>query len=283
MFRIIAIYFRLTKSLLSLAIAMSACIGYFITGNDSASYIFVIFISVYLLSSGAAALNQYIERRTDSLMSRTAGRPIPAGQISPRHSLIISIIFIIAGATLLYQLSFIAMLLGILNVIIYNFIYTPLKYRTHLALLPGGVVGAIPPLIGWFASGISFLAPSIICFSLFMFFWQIPHFIILNIKYVSEYKAAGIVTLSGAFSSLNVKLIMLVWLFSAVVTSMLFPLAGIISSIPQLLILIILNIVVIVLFAFSFLGKRQLLLNKANIFIHLYLIFLFLIIISSGF
>ena len=216
-------------------------------------------------------------------MTRTASRPIPSGNISPSHALIISILLCLSGAIILSFLSFTSMLLGLLNIILYDFIYTPLKCKTHLALLAGGLVGAVPPLIGWFATGETHLSLSVICFSSFMFLWQIPHFIILNIKYSEDYRLAGIPSIAGSFSNRNVKLILLIWLISASLASLLFPFADIISSLPQMLSLIILNVSVIIFFAFLTLNKKQLLLNKANIFIHLYLLFLFLLIIAGRF
>jgi heme o synthase len=275
----------LIKPLLSAAIAFSACIGFSLSYHSAFSiqHSAFLFIGVFLLSAGASAINQYIERDIDKLMNRTSSRPIPSGNISPNHAIVFAFILCLSGAIILSFLSLISMLLGLMNIILYDLIYTPLKYKSHLALLPGGLVGAVPPLIGWFAAGEINLSLSIICFSSFMFLWQIPHFIIINMKYSDDYKLAGIPSIAMSISNKSIKLILFIWLISASLTTLLFPFADIISSLPQLLFLIILNASVIIFFSFITINKHQFLINKANIFIHLYLFLLFLLIIADRF
>ncbi len=275
----------LLKPVLSAAIAFSACIGLFLSLHSAFSiqHSALLFLGVFLMSAGASAINQYLERNTDRLMHRTSSRPIPSGRISPSYALVVALILCLSGSLILSFLSTTSMLLGLLNLILYDFIYTPLKYRSHFALLPGGLVGAVPPLIGWFSTGETHLSLSIISFSLFMFLWQIPHFIILNIKYSEDYKLAGIPSIAGSFSNNSVKIILFIWLISASIASLLFPFAGIVSSLPLVLSLIIINVLIIVFFAFLTLNKKQLLPNKANLFIHLYLLLLFILIMAGRF
>ena len=277
----------LIKPVLSAAISFSALIGFTLSnhlqcsGYSLLTNILLLFSGVYFLSAGASTINQYIESRTDKLMNRTSSRPIPSGNISPTNALIVALILIITGVILLSALSITSMILGLINVIIYNFIYTPLKYKTHFALLPGGLVGAIPPLIGWFANGETHFSLSIICFSIFMFLWQIPHFLVLNIKYLEEYKKAGIVSMAGSYSLQKVKTIFFVWIISASLTSLIFPFAGLITSLIQIISLLLLNITVILFFSSLIFQKKDMMLNKANIVIHSYLFLLFILILMS--
>jgi heme o synthase len=277
-------YLRLIKYILSAAIALSACVGYSLSYNSVLNFninLIICFTGVFLLSAGASVLNQYIERNTDSLMERTAGRPIPSGAISPGQALAYSIILSFAGALILLYLSIWAMILGIVNLIIYNFVYTPLKYKSSFCLLPGGLVGGIPPLIGWFAAGENSLSMGIIYFSFFMFLWQIPHFIILNIKYIEQYQKAGIITLASVFNISKAKNIVFSWLFSAGIISCFFPYAGIINSKLHTIILVLINIVIIPLFTYLVYKNKKQILPQANMLIHIYLISLFILVLGG--
>jgi protoheme IX farnesyltransferase len=147
---------------------------------------------VYLLAGGSSALNQFQERDRDGLMPRTAGRPIPAKQIKETSALLIALSMMAAGILTLFLFTgIVPVILGFINVILYNLIYTPLKRHSSLALLPGALVGAIPPLIGFTAAGGNILAPEALFISLFMFIWQLPHFWLLQIAYNDDYQKAG--------------------------------------------------------------------------------------------
>lgn len=276
----IKIYSQLSKSVLSLAIALSAFVGYSIAGSINLIDSLLLLSGVFLLSSAASALNQFQERNTDLLMQRTASRPIPAKNISPKNALIFSISLIIIGTFLLSALNLYCALLGLLNIIFYNFIYTPLKYKSQFALIPGGFVGAIPPLIGWFATGNDALSPAIIFVSAFMFLWQIPHFWILLIKYQSDYKNAQIKNVTESISLNKINFILFIWILSTSILTFSFPLFGIITSSFNLVSLIVLNIFLVAIFSkilYKNLISNQL--RLANLSLHLYLVLIFVIIL----
>ncbi|OFX58676.1 MAG: hypothetical protein A2046_10140 [Bacteroidetes bacterium GWA2_30_7] len=275
-------YLKLSKSILSLAVALSAFVGYSLTKNINLIDSLILISGVFMLSSAASALNQYQERNTDLLMQRTANRPIPSKNISANEALIFSIILIILGTLVLSTLNSISVILALLNIILYNFIYTPLKYKSQFALIPGGFVGAIPPLIGWFATGNNTLSPAIIFISAFMFLWQIPHFWILLIKYQSDYKNAKIKNVTEIISINKIAFILFIWIFSTSILTFSFPFFGIITSSFNLICLLILNILFIAIFSkilFKSLISNQL--KIANLSLHLYLILIFIIIISD--
>jgi heme o synthase len=276
-------YARLCKSILSVAIAFSSIVGFAISQSVNSSSVILLFFGVFFLSAGASALNQYLERNTDALMLRTASRPIPSGIISPKKALLVIIICIALGSFLLSFLSFYTVLLGLLNILLYAFVYTPLKYKSNLAIIPGGLVGAIPPLMGWFAAGEQTLSVGILFFATFMFLWQIPHFLILNIKYSEDYKKAGISTVVGDFSHDKMKMIFFLWASCAIIVSFLFPVVGIITELLQMYLFLSLNIVILALFSYLVFYKNGEQIVKGNIFMHCYLLFQFLLIVFGRF
>ncbi|OFX26559.1 MAG: hypothetical protein A2033_08670 [Bacteroidetes bacterium GWA2_31_9] len=279
-FKLFISYLHLSKATLSLAVATSSYVGYSLTKNTNIVDSIILILGVFLLSGAASALNQFQERNTDLLMQRTANRPIPSKNISPKNALIFSISLIIIGTFCLSALNYYCALLGLLNIVFYNFIYTPLKYKSQFALIPGGFVGAIPPLIGWFTSGNNDLSPAIIFVSAFMFLWQIPHFWILLIKYQTDYKNAKIKNVTESISLNKINFILFIWILSTSILTFSFPLFGIITSSFNLVSLIVLNVFLVAIFSkvlFKNLISNQL--KLANLSLHLYLVLIFVIII----
>ena len=169
-----------------------------------------------MLASGASAFNQYQEWPYDELMERTKKRPLPSRRISTAEALRISTIFITGGMLiLLYFAPPVCFLLGIINLIWYNGIYTYLKRTTAFAVVPGALTGAIPIFMGWSAGGGSLLAPEVLFLAFFLFLWQMPHFWLLTLKYGNEYKAAGFPVLTDLFSEFQIKIIVMMWMIAS--------------------------------------------------------------------
>jgi len=161
-------------------------------------------------------------------MDRTKKRPIPSGEISPINALKIALILILAGSIILYSGSgILALFLALLNLIWYNGIYTPLKKKNPLAIVPGSLVGAIPPAVGWVAGGGSIFDPGILIISFFFFIWQIPHFWLLLLVLDKDYEKAGFPTLTKIFSHIQLARITFIWIIATVVTGLIIPLFGI--------------------------------------------------------
>jgi len=203
---------RLIKYKLSLAVTLSAVAGFFLFNGRTDVDILILMAGVFCLAGGSSALNQVQEWERDSLMNRTSGRPIPTGQIQPKQGVIISALFILAGALTLWSMGWLPMTLGILNILLYNGVYTWLKPRSSFAVLPGGLVGAIPPIIGWTAAGGSLTHPNIIFIAALMFLWQMPHFWLLIIRYGKEYEAAGFATLNRRLGDGQIKRLVIWWM-----------------------------------------------------------------------
>lgn len=213
---------ELTKFRITFAVTITTFVGYLLHNAGVNLSIILPTLGVLILASGASALNEYQERNIDSKMERTNSRPIPSGRISPSNALMISLALIIIGLFLLLLQSLITFYLGLFTLIWYNGIYTPLKSITSFAIIPGALVGALPPIIGWAASGGNIFDTKIISFAAFMFIWQIPHFWLLLLLYDEQYKKAGFPTLSRLFSVNQIINITFSWIVILIASSYLF-------------------------------------------------------------
>lgn len=153
---VIMLILQLSKVKITIAVSFTTITGY-VLGRGEIDFGFLwVTLGIFLLACGASVLNHIQESRTDSKMERTKERPIPSGRITKNHAFMLFAIEVISGLLILYfKTSLTALLLGILALIWYNFIYTYLKRITAHAVIPGSVIGAIPPLVGWVASGAS--------------------------------------------------------------------------------------------------------------------------------
>jgi len=175
---------ELGKVKITFAVSLTTITGYVLAKGVFDSGLILPAIGIFILACGSSALNHYQEKDKDSLMERTKNRPIPSGRISPDRALFVALALSVAGAWLLYYSSgFLAMQLGILALIWYNGIYTPLKRKTAFAVIPGSLIGAIPPAVGWVAGGGNMLNPNLFLLLFFFFIWQVPHFWLLLLKY----------------------------------------------------------------------------------------------------
>ena len=153
-------------------------------------------------------------------MPRTKNRPIPSGKISLKAAIIVALSFFAYGAfVLLVSFPPIVFLTSFLTLLSYNLIYTPLKKVTAFAVVPGSLVGALPPFIGWFAGGGQFLDERILWVSLFFFIGQIPHFWLLLLMFGKEYSLAGFPSLNSVFSDNQIKRLSYTWILATVATS----------------------------------------------------------------
>jgi len=239
-------------------VAFSALTGNLLTGDPDSSLIIVLLSGVFCLAGGSAVLNQLQERRFDLQMERTKNRPLPSGEISPPAALAVSLILLISGALLLGFLGWLPLMLGLVNVALYNLIYTPLKRLTWLAIVPGSLVGAVPPLIGWAVGGLTVFHPAIIFVSLFVLFWQVPHFWLILIRYGRDYKNAGFPALPSCLDENRTKHLVFSWALFTSVYLCSFPLFGLKFSTPLIGLFLSLNLLFIILFYKFLLG------NEAN-------------------
>jgi heme o synthase len=191
--RVLSDYVALTKPRLNVLVVATSAAGYCLgaTSPLNATAFLATVIGTALVAGGAAALNQLYERDTDALMIRTRMRPLPNGRVSPGEARVFGVALSIAGLALLTAFStWLASVLALATLLIYLFLYTPLKRLSPTATIVGAVPGALPPLIGWVASHGSIALGGLSLF-LIVFFWQIPHFMAIAWMYRDDYGAAG--------------------------------------------------------------------------------------------
>jgi len=149
-------------------------------------------VGIGLVSAGASALNQALERRTDALMIRTADRPIAAGRISFVQGILAGIGALALGSWwLLLHTNLLTVALALLTTFCYVSIYTPLKRVTSVATFIGAFPGAMGPLLGWTAARGRIEWPAVALFAI-LFVWQFPHFMAIAWLYRADYARAGI-------------------------------------------------------------------------------------------
>jgi protoheme IX farnesyltransferase len=149
-------------------------------------------IGTILIVAGANALNMYLERDIDGRMERTKDRPLPAGRLAPRVALWFGVALSVAAVPILaIGANATTALLAVLANLSYVLAYTPMKQRSHWALLVGAVPGAMPPLLGWTAATGTIGAGGLVLFGI-LFLWQVPHFLAISIFRREDYARAGL-------------------------------------------------------------------------------------------
>lgn len=173
---------------------MSAAVGYYFghSGPWSAWAILNTLIGTGLIASGTAALNQWYEREADRHMRRTQMRPLPSGRLKPNQALWFGIALAVTGGLELgFGVSWLASALGIATLLMYLFLYTPLKQKTWWSTTVGAFPGAMPPLIGYAAAANKLTAEAWVLAAI-LFLWQFPHFYAIAWMYREDYSRAGI-------------------------------------------------------------------------------------------
>jgi protoheme IX farnesyltransferase len=184
---------ELVKARLTMLELLTTAVGYYLGAPGPINFpgLFHAVFGTALAAAGAAALNQWWERRLDALMHRTRSRPIPAGRMSPRDALIVGCFLSVSGIVYLDLLcNWLSALLAAATILIYIFAYTPLKRVSTFNTLIGAIPGALPPVVGWAAAT---GRAEIGAWSLFaiLFFWQMPHFFAIAWMYRDDYARAG--------------------------------------------------------------------------------------------
>jgi len=226
MIRFFSVLSRLIRLRLTLMVTFSALTGYFMSGCSPSTSFLTLFAGIFILAAGASVLNQVQEYHYDALMHRTRTRPLPSGEITRRDATLIALLLIGSGAMLLRLNGWVPMILGLLNIVFYNLIYTPLKPRSWISIFPGAMVGGVPPLIGWTSAGLYLFHPKAIFIFIFVCLWQVPHFWLLMIKYGKEYESAGFSSISKILSVSQIKRVVFGWGLSTSLFLLFFPLFG---------------------------------------------------------
>jgi len=197
-------YFDLTKPRVTSLILITTSVGFYMA-SDAGLANFLILHAIFgtaLVAGGASALNQYLERHPDSRMMRTRERPLVNQRLTEKEALIFSTAISITGITYLALLTNVLTgILSALTLLLYVYVYTPLKKKTALATIVGAIPGAAPPVLGWTAAGGALDGMAATLFMV-VFLWQLPHFLAIAWVYDEDYLRGGFpyltITHSGA-------------------------------------------------------------------------------------
>jgi protoheme IX farnesyltransferase len=254
----IIILLELNKVRITFAVTLTTMAGYILALNGIDTGIIMPTIGIFILACGSAVLNHIQDRDKDAIMERTSKRPIPSGKITTLGASVIAVVEIIIGSALIYYGSgFLALQLGILALIWYNGIYTPLKRKTAFAVVPGSVIGAIPPLVGWVAAGGELSDPKAMVLGMFFFMWQVPHFWLLMLKFGKEYEKAGFKSITSKINNQQIKNYTFLWTVASAISAIMVATSGLISMVIFKIIIVIASFWLIWVFSKLILPKTK--------------------------
>lgn len=225
------IILELSKVRITIAVAFTTLAGYVLTKGTIDTGVLLPVTGIFLMACGSSALNHLQERISDARMKRTSSRPLPSGKVSKDGVIVTAAVEILAGGLVLFlSVGTTPLLLGFFALLWYNIVYTGLKRKTVHAVIPGSVIGAVPPMVGWVSGGGSMIDTKAIIMALFFFMWQIPHFYLLAYKYGEEYEAAGFPSLSSKYTPFRIRRMIFYWVIMTAIASMFIPMFEITKS-----------------------------------------------------
>src|SRR5882757_634875 len=191
--RFIADLFELVKARLTSLVLLTTAVGFYVGSRSPVDYValFRVVFGTAAAAAGAAALNQWWERKADALMNRTRMRPVPAGRMRPAEALALGLVLSIFGVGYLaLACNGLSAALAAITIAIYIFGYTPLKRASTANTVVGAIPGAIPPMIGWSDARGAIVSGSWSLFAILLL-WQLPHFFAIAWMYREDYSRAG--------------------------------------------------------------------------------------------
>lgn len=185
-------YWDLLKFRLSFLVAFSCIFGYMLgTPSINILTLVMLFTGGFLLSGASVIINQIIEKDFDKVMSRTMNRPLPAMRLNVNEAIAFCVFcFVLGVSILLIYTNVLTAVLSVVSMILYGFVYTPLKRVGPIAVFVGAIPGALPPLLGWTAATGVISHEALIIFGI-QFIWQFPHFWAIAWVGDEDYKKAG--------------------------------------------------------------------------------------------
>ena len=185
-------YSQLTKMRLATLVVFSAAMA-FMTAPGDVDFVKMgwLVLGGFLVTGSANGFNQVMERELDKLMDRTKTRPLPSNRMGVNEALMVCIVTGLVGVFVLwYYTNLASAVLGLLAILLYTLVYTPMKRKSPIAVFIGAVPGAIPPLLGWIAATGNFNTAALLLFAI-QFLWQFPHFWAIAWVLDDDYKKAG--------------------------------------------------------------------------------------------
>ncbi|NMM50161.1 heme o synthase [Marinigracilibium pacificum] len=186
-------FFMLLKPRLSMLVAFSSAFGYVLAVNGGIDWFVLSMLSFggFLVSGASVIFNQIIEKDLDAKMNRTKNRPLPSGILSNNEAMIFALLVGVVGLVILFiYTNPLTVLLSFISMLLYSFVYTPLKRVGPIAVFVGAIPGALPPLIGWVAFSGDITFEALVIFGI-QFIWQFPHFWAIAWVADDDYRRAG--------------------------------------------------------------------------------------------
>jgi len=199
-------YLELLKIRLSLLVAFSCGFGYALASKGNIDWLALVMLTMggFLLSGASVSINQILEKDLDKVMTRTKNRPLPTNRISITEAIVFIGFVLLLSVFILWQYTNpLTVVLSLVSMLLYSFVYTPLKRVGPIAVFVGAIPGALPPLLGWVAATGLISYEALIIFGI-QFIWQFPHFWAIAWVADDDYKKAGFKLLpSGGGKDLN--------------------------------------------------------------------------------
>ncbi|MBM3177838.1 MAG: protoheme IX farnesyltransferase [Bacteroidetes bacterium] len=186
-------WIEILKPRLSMLVAFSCSFGFVLSNQGKLDWLRLTLLTLggFLLSGASVIINQIIERKEDGIMHRTMARPLPTGRISVAEAWILALACFSLSLGLLYwSANQLTILLSVLSMLLYSFVYTPMKKIGPIAVFVGAIPGALPPLLGWIANTATISYEAMVIFGI-QFIWQFPHFWAIAWVSDDDYKKAG--------------------------------------------------------------------------------------------
>ncbi|MFA8451156.1 MAG: protoheme IX farnesyltransferase [Bacteroidales bacterium] len=272
----ISVIADLSKIKINSTVMLTCALGYILATETYSWFAIYTILGTFLIACSSAIINQIQERKEDAKMRRTQKRPLPSNKISLISAFVISSIFLLLGSIfILFEAGLYAYTLAIIAFAWYNLIYTPLKKRSAFAVIPGSIIGAIPPAIGWVSTGASLMNSKIIILCVFMFIWQIPHFWLLLLKHQDDYENADFPLITKVYSENTVKNITFVCIMILALIGSSIPFYAKISSLTFNIIFFTLSLALVIL-CLPIIRKKNKKLNFSILFgyTNIYMIFI---------
>lgn len=233
----------LAKVPLCLLIASSTAFGAVLAPDFSGLETLLLGGGVMLVAMGGATVNSLQERHIDRQFKRTSSRPLPQNVVSGRFAMVQAISLVTVGLILLTRTDAAPITvagLSVFSLFLYNVVYTRLKQKTILAIVPGAICGALPPVIGWLGAGGYLYSYMSLLLLMLLFLWQVPHFCLVLLLHKDDYLSARQPSFIKLFAEKGVRRVSAVWILGLSLIMMLFSISSV--KFPSwLLLLLIVN------------------------------------------
>jgi protoheme IX farnesyltransferase len=273
----------LAKVPLCFLVGCSTVFGYIWADPVIAGRTFFSGFGIFVIATGAATLNSMQEYRLDGELERTRNRPLPKGLITPIQAGVQALVLFFIGFIILFTASetLLPVLIATFSVFLYNAIYTPLKKRTVLAIIPGAICGALPPYIGWLGGGGAVVSYSGALLIVLFVLWQVPHFWLVLLTFKEDYEKSNLPNFLKQFREESLKRFFVTWIGSLVLVMLMFLILPVHLGLFSRFVIIVNACLLVVAFIYGLAIRKTC--NYRNLFIVLNLaLFLHMLVLIAG-